>query len=239
LKEFFNFNWQRILDAAPKHGSAGIPGSLVWTVQPFTEETLNIAVYRFGMGLKVRYQLKDLMGLEMEKWPTVYTFDLEDGLSIAFPAVPRLPDAFLMQLVINLTAPWDGQQFGNPWQVHLAQQPWRKSETGEIYLQVMPTYPADMDMEAFNCRVPFNSAEPRDFSEITDEQEISRILKFGRDSGWPLLLSCVSSLDGLSLAIVTYETSLTDCEDKIPWYLAKFNALMNERPNRPSSRSST
>jgi hypothetical protein len=80
----------------------------------------------------------------------------------------------------------------------------------------MPYYPADMDAEAFNCRVPFNAAQPRDFSEITDKQEISRILKFGRDNGWNMLLSCVSSLDGTNSATVTYETSLTDCEDSIP-----------------------
>jgi hypothetical protein len=123
LKDFFNFNWQRIRAAAQKHGSTGVPGSLLWTMQPFTDESLNIFVYRFGMGLKVRYQLKAQKGLEMEKWPTVFTFDLEDGLSIAFPGVPRLPDAFLMKFVVNLTAPWDGHEYGTPWQIYLAQQP--------------------------------------------------------------------------------------------------------------------
>jgi hypothetical protein len=85
-----------------------------------------------------------------------------------------------------------------------------------------------MNMEAFNSRIPFNSAQPRDFAEITEDREISRIMKFGRNSGWPLLLSCVSSLDGLNSATITYETSLIDCEDNIPWYIAKFNKLMEE-----------
>jgi hypothetical protein len=216
LKEFFNFNWSRIREAAIKHGSTGVPGSLLWTTQPFTDESLNISVYKFGMGLKVRYQLKAQKGLEMEKLPIVYTFDLDDGLSIAFPAVTRLPDAFLMKYMVNLTVPWDRHEYVAPWQIYLAQQPWRKSETGEIYLQVMPYYPADMDPEAFNCRVPFNAAQSRDFTEITDRQEISRILKFARDNGWSMLLSCVSSLDGLNSATITYETPLTDCEDSIP-----------------------
>jgi hypothetical protein len=96
LKDFFNHNWLRIREAATKYGSSNVPVSLLWTIQPFTDESLNISVYRFGMGPKVRYQLKAQKGLEMEKWPTVYTCDLDDGLSIAFPAVPRLPDAFLM-----------------------------------------------------------------------------------------------------------------------------------------------
>jgi hypothetical protein len=110
LKDFFEFNWARIRDAALKYGSTSVPGSLLWTTQPFTDDSLNISVYRFGMGLKVRYVPKNFSGLPMEKWPRVFTFDLEDGLSIAFPAVPRLPDAFLMQFAVNLTVPWDGHE---------------------------------------------------------------------------------------------------------------------------------
>jgi hypothetical protein len=174
LKEFFELNWARIRDAPSKYGSTSVPGSLLWTIQPFTDDSLNISVYSFGLGLKVRYVPKNITGQSMEKWPTVFTFDLEDGLSLAFPAVPRLADAFLMQYVVNLTVPWDGHEYGAPWQIYRTQQPWRKSETGEICLQALPQYPADVNPEAFNPRVPFNSAQPRDFSEITNSQEISR-----------------------------------------------------------------
>jgi ribonuclease HI len=226
LKDFFNYHWRRIREAAPKHGSSGMPNALLWTVQAFQDSDLNIAVYKFGMGLKVRYQLKDMKGLEMAKWPTVFTVDLEDGISIAFPGVPRLPDAFLMKYLVNITAPWDGHEFGTPWQIYCGQQTWRKSETGEIFLQKMPGYPADWNAEAFNPRVPFNAAQSRDFSEIRDKQEISRILKFGRDNEWPLLLSCASSLDGMNSIAVTYETTLEECEDSIRWFLNKFKSLM-------------
>jgi hypothetical protein len=125
------------------------------------------------MGLKIRFQMKTEIGLEMEKWPTVYTCDLGGGLSIAFPAVPRLPDAYLMKLMVNLTAPWDGQEYGTPWQIYLTQQPWRKSETGEIYLQPMPEYPKELNPEAYNPRVPTTAVQSRDFSEIADPKEIS------------------------------------------------------------------
>jgi hypothetical protein len=228
LKEFFNFNWARIRDAASKYGSTSVPGSLLWTIQPITDDSLDISVYRSGMGLKVRYIPKNFSGFSMERWPTVITFDLDYGLSIAFPAVPRLPDAFLMQYAVNLTVPWDGHEFGKPWQVYLTQQPWRKSETGEIYLQALPQYPGDMNPEVFNPRIPVNAAQSRDFSEITNSHEISRILKFGRDNGWDMLLSCVSSLDGSNFITVTYQTVITDCEDSIPWYIQKFNALMKQ-----------
>jgi hypothetical protein len=130
--------------------------------------------------------------------------------------------------MFNLTAPWDGHEHGRPWQVYLTQQPWRKSETREIYLQASLQYPEGVNPEAYNPRIPSNAAQPRDFSEMTNSREISRILKFGRDSEWGLLLSCVSSLDGMNSLTLTYETSLADCEDTLPWYIAKFNLLIRE-----------
>jgi hypothetical protein len=161
LKDFLEFNWARIRDASPKYGSTSVPGSLLWTIQPITDDSLDISVYRFGMGLKVRYAPKNIKGLLMEKWRAVFRFDLEDGLSIAFPAVQRLPDAILMQMVVNLTAPWDGHEYGSPWHVYLTQLLWCESETGEILLQALAQYPADANPEAFNPRVSFNSAQAR------------------------------------------------------------------------------
>jgi hypothetical protein len=226
LKQFFNLNWARIRDAAPRHGSTSVPGSLLWTIQKIEDDSLNIGVYKFGMGLKVRYEPKSLTGLPLEKCPAVFTVDLADGLSIAFPGVPRLPDAILMQFMVNLSAPWDGHEYGKPWTVYLTQQPWRKSETGEIQLQGTLSYPPEINAEAYNPRVPFNSAQPRDFSEITDDKDVSRILKFGRDNGWNMLLSMVSSLDGTNSLTLTYESSLTDCEDDINWFWQRFGELM-------------
>jgi hypothetical protein len=84
-----------------------------------------------------------------------------------------------MKLMVNLTAPWDGHEYVTPWQVYLTQRPWRKSETGEIYLQALPQYPADVDPEAFNPRIPFNAAQSRDFSEITHDREISTLSNSG------------------------------------------------------------
>jgi hypothetical protein len=226
LKDFFNFNWARIRDAATRYGSTSVPNSLLWTIQKIEDDSLNISVYKSGMGLKVRYEPKSLTGLPLEKWPAVFTFDLHDGLSIAFPGLARLPDAILMQFMINLSAPWDGHEYGKPWTVYLTQQPWRKSETCEIQLQAMPSFPPEINAEAYNPRVPFNAAQPRDFSEITDDKEVSRILKFGRDSGWNMLLSIVSSLDGTNSLTLTYESPLTDCEDDIQWYWQRFGELL-------------
>jgi hypothetical protein len=226
LKEFFELNWARIRDAALRYGSSSVPCSLLWTIQKIEADTLDISTYQFGMGLKGRYEPKGLQGLPLEKWQAVYTVDLHDGLSIAFPGVPRLPDSVLMQLMVNLSVPYDGQEFGKPWTVYLTQQPWRKSETGEIVLRPMPAWPPEIDPNAFNPRVPQNSAQPRDFSEITDDKDVSRVLKFGRDNGWNMLVSIVSSLDGTNSLTLSYESPLTDCEDSINWFWQRLGELM-------------
>jgi hypothetical protein len=67
LKDFFNFNWARIRDAAQKYGSSSVPGSLLWTIQPITDDSLDISVCKFGMDLKVRYVPKNFTGLPMDK----------------------------------------------------------------------------------------------------------------------------------------------------------------------------
>jgi hypothetical protein len=148
IKDLFEHSWSRIRDSALRYGSTSVPGSLLWTLNHIGDDSVITSVYRFGKGLKVRFQPKDLLGLPMDKWPAVFTTDLTNGLSVAFPAVPRLPDAVLMQLFVNLTAPWDGKSFGNPWQTYLVQQTWRKSETGETYLQALAEFPADVDPHA-------------------------------------------------------------------------------------------
>jgi hypothetical protein len=53
-------------------------------------------------------------------------------------------------------------------------------------------------------------------------------MKFARDNGWPLHLSCASTFDGTNAITVTYGTSLEDCEDKIPWLWNKFVFLLND-----------
>jgi hypothetical protein len=43
-----------------------------------------------------------------------------------------------------------------------------------------------------------------------------------------MLLSCVSSVDGMNSITVTYETVVADCDDSIPWYWSKFSELMTK-----------
>jgi hypothetical protein len=90
----------------------------------------------------------------------------------------------------------------------------------------MPAWPPEIDPEAYNPRVPQKSASPRDFAEITDDRDVSRILKFGRDNGWNMLLSVVSTWDGTNALTLSYESPLTDCEDDVNWFWRRFSDLM-------------
>jgi hypothetical protein len=167
-----------------------------------------------------------MQGIPLHKWPAVYTFDLADGLQIAFGAVPQLPDAVLMQYLVNFTCPWNGVEYGTPWQIYLEAKPWRRSDTGEIVVSATPSYPGDGNPHALNPRVPMNSGQARDFTISLGEKDISRTLKFGRDNEWPLVISCASTLDGSNSATITYESSWENRENTVDWFWTKFLTLM-------------
>jgi hypothetical protein len=154
------------------YGSSGIPGSLLWTIQPFETEDLDIIVSKIGLGLQVSYARKKMKGAPLAKWPAVYSYELADNLEIAFGAVDRLPYAVLMQFSVNLTSPWDGNQYGTPWQVYLNVKPWRNSETGDIVVEATPNYPADGQPHELKPRIPRNAAYPRTFSSVNREKDI-------------------------------------------------------------------
>jgi hypothetical protein len=111
------------------------------------------------------------------------------------------------------------------WPLFLEQKSWRKSETGEIYLEASLEFSGTVDPHAKNPRIPFNSAKFPDETEIHSDSDISRTLKFARDNDWSCSLSYASTFDGTNAITVTYAVSLEDVEDKITWYWNKFVAL--------------
>jgi hypothetical protein len=173
-----------------------MPGSLLWTIQLFTQESLNISVIKTGRGLRVTFAPKDLIGLETAKFPAAYSLKLAGNWHIAFGAESQAPDALLMQYLVNITAPWLGKEYGIPWQIFLNAQPWRTSETGEIGLAAAPTHPQDVDPHSLNPQIPMNAAQPRTFSAATRPKEIAPFVEVwkgfrlaplhlcGLDIGW-------------------------------------------------------
>jgi hypothetical protein len=107
----------------------------------------------------------------------------------------------------------------------LIAQPWRNSETGEISMIASPTYPQDVNPTAANSYVPRNAVQSPCFTSTTRQKEIERLLKFGRDSNWPVSISVAASLDGLNSATVTYAAEWTDCDSTKEWFIAQWRAL--------------
>jgi hypothetical protein len=50
---------------------------------------------------------------------------------------------------------------------------------------------------------------------------VQALLKFGRDSGWPLRIISASALDEETAILVTYASSWEDCDGTATWARAK------------------
>jgi hypothetical protein len=225
MQELFQKAFNEIAASAPLYSSSGIPGSLDWMIVPFTSDSLDLSVVKIGKGLTVSFTPKVLPGLPVADFPGAYTLELAGNWFISFGAEERASDRTLMQYLINITSPWDGKAYGKPWQVLLSAQFWRHSDTGEIFLAAAPDYPQDMNPQLLNPRIPMNAAQPRTSVIATRPKEISRLLKFGRDSDWPLYIAVASTLDGTNSATVSYQSSWENCDVSTMWFLNQFAAL--------------
>jgi hypothetical protein len=130
----------------------------------------------------------------------------------------------LIQYFVNLTATWDGTSWSRAWPLFLEQKPWRKSETGEIYIEASLDF-SGTDPHASNPRIPLNSAKFPEEVEITSDSDISRTLKLARDNGWDSELSLATTFDGTNAVTITYPSSLAEVEDEITWYVSHFAEL--------------
>jgi hypothetical protein len=225
LHELFEKVFQEISASISFYASSGIPGSLLWTIIPFTSDSLSISVSKIGKGLTVSFAPDDLKGVPIAQCPAAYTLELTGKWFISFEAEEQASDATLMQYLVNITVPWDGKAYGQPWQIFLSAQPWRFSDTGEILLAATPDYPQDVDPHTANPRIPQNAAQPRTFISATRPKEIGRILKFGRDCQWPLYISVASTLDGTNSATITYQSPWTECDASTTSFWNQFVSL--------------
>jgi hypothetical protein len=212
LRELFQKAFSEIAASAPIYSSSGIPGSSFWTVAPFTPEELEITVSKIGKGLTVSFMRKGMPGLPISQCPAACTLELLGKWFISFGAEEQVSDFALMQYLINITSAWDGKAYGQPWRILLSAQPWRHPDTGEILLSASFEYPQDTDPHLKNPRIPMNAAQPRTSITATRPKEIGRLLKFGRDSDWPLYISLASTLDGTNFATTM-------------WFLSQFATL--------------
>jgi hypothetical protein len=76
MRDYFEFNWKKLCDISIAFGGDTVPGALNCTRNKITDEAIDAPVYRFGKGLKVRYQPKDLTGKPMSAFEATFVTDL-------------------------------------------------------------------------------------------------------------------------------------------------------------------
>jgi hypothetical protein len=78
------------------------------------------------------------------------------------------------------------------------------------------------DDENTTPKIPLCAMLQPTFTEATREKEIHALLKFGRDSTWPLKIAGASALDQETSLSVTYEAGWEDCYSSIAWVWNQF-----------------
>jgi hypothetical protein len=73
-----------------------------------------------------------------------------------------------------------------------------------------------------NAEIPQCAAPPCTYTEASRPKEVKALLKFGRDSGWPLRVTLASALDEENSISVTYPIEWEGCRSKVERFLAKF-----------------
>jgi hypothetical protein len=105
-----------------------------------------------------------------------------------------------------ITAPWNGKQYGPPWEILLAVQPWRIGEQGNVSAQtiqvsLIKTWEANWTQEKVRlCATPIATSIYR-----SRPKESTAYLKFGGHSNWPLSVTLASALDAEIPLSITYD----------------------------------
>jgi hypothetical protein len=136
----------------------------------------------------------------------------------------------LSQYLADATAPWDPvfKLYGKPWMIYLTPTVWRAGPQGEIMLTPLPDWPPGKEPHKPNPHVPWVAAPPRTFIEADRPKEIKAMLRFGRDSGWPLKVTMASALNEQSSMSITYALEWDglewgDDEKAKGWFIQRFS----------------
>jgi hypothetical protein len=72
-----------------------------------------------------------------------------------------------------------------------------------------------------NAKIPQCAPPPSTFTEATRPKEVKALLKFGRDSDWPLKVRVPSALYGENSISGAYPIEWEGCVSKVEWFLGK------------------
>jgi hypothetical protein len=222
--EVFQETLLEILELPRHYGTERMRGAYLWTPSDITRDELAVSLAKEGKGVELTFGPKVFNGLRLAQFPVRYRVQLVNGYSVVFGAQPTPTDLDLAQFMINITEPWKEPEdrYNSPWHIFLSAQPWRVEERGEVAVLACSEFPAGKSPNEVDSFVPQCAAQQKTFIDATRPKEMKAMLKFGRDSKWPLKITIASSLDGINSASVTYTANWDGCDVSMDWSWKQF-----------------
>jgi hypothetical protein len=206
LRELWREGMSGIVGLSNYYLADELSNALLWSQVDIPREHMDIAVAKVGVGVVVTFTHKGYPGRMMSTLPESYVVPLVKGWAVSFGAQQGAADMELTQYLADATSPWNQtlELYGKPWQVYLSSADCREGLQGEVLLKALPAPPPGKAPLAPNQQIPWVAVPPRTYIEATRPKEIRAMLRFGRDSQWPLKITFASALDEHSSMSVTY-----------------------------------
>jgi hypothetical protein len=206
LREPWALAMSKIVGLSSFYGTEGLPNALLWAETDTPREHMDVTVAKLGKGVVMTFAQKGYSGRSISTLPASYIVPLVEGWQVSFGAQQAPADMEPTQCLADATAPWNPtlRVYGRPWVIYLTPAMWRAGPQGEIMLTPLPDCPPGKAPLAPNQHVPWVTAPPRTFIEANRPKKIQAMLRFGRDSGWPLRVTMASVLDEYSSMSATY-----------------------------------
>jgi hypothetical protein len=208
----------------------GLPVSCVWAASGVSREDIDIAVFKLGQGVYVRYGHRESCALNMMNLPEQVRAELLWDWSVLFGTSSNPIDLGLTNRMVEITR---SAQDGRFWQIHLLKIPLRSGELGTPAARVCK---AIGQWDDFRCvqTAPMYAKEIPTFVEATRVKETQALLRFGRDSNWPLKVTFATMASPKTSLAITYDITwdgLQNSEEEnisSDWCWGKFMAKVSE-----------
>jgi hypothetical protein len=212
----------------------GLPASIIWTDLGIPREDIEVQVFKVGQGIYTRYGYRNSSALDMANMPEQIRAALPLDWYVSFGTSENPVDLELTERMANITSQTDptGSQYILPWQIHLVKVQLR---TGELGTPAAAVYKAEGRWDDYRRAdtPPMCAKEMPSFIEATTVKETQAILRFGRDSNWPIKITVATVASPASMISITYDTdwagleSTEEGEISTDWCWTKFNARAN------------
>jgi hypothetical protein len=167
---------------------------------------IEVGVFKIGQGIYVRYAHAQSGALDMRNLPEQIRAELPLDWAVLFGTSESPIDKELTERMMNITSQLDSvaNQYIRPWQIHLLKLPIRSGELGTPAARVCKVVG---QWDDFRCvqTAPMCAKEIPTFIEATRVKETQALLRFARDSNWPLKVTFATTASPATTLSITYD----------------------------------